>query len=84
MRPNTIVLRCKRYCSNLWRDLAADWSILLEQPTPNEELNDAFERASIPSFGFYFMLSLSTIIATLGLLLNSAATIFIRKDAKTS
>ena len=39
------------------------------------ELNDAFERASIPSFGFYFMLSLSTIIATLGLLLNNTATI---------
>ena len=67
--------RLKLYFSHLWRKLTADWSILLEKPVPNIELNDAFERASIPSFGFYFMLSLSTIIATLGLLLNSTATI---------
>ncbi len=63
------------YFSRIWHKLTADWIILLEQPTPNAELNDAFERASIPSFGFYFMLSLSTIIATLGLLLNNTATI---------
>ncbi len=75
MRLNQIFLSLKRYCSNIWQNFTADWSILLEQPTPNVELNDAFERVSIPSFGFYFMLSLSTIIATLGLLLNSTATI---------
>ena len=69
------ILQLTLYLSNLWRNFTADWSILLEQPTAQIELNDAFERASIPSFGFYFMLSLSTIIATLGLLLNSAATI---------
>ncbi len=75
MRISQIILRLKLYLSTLWRNFTAEWSILLEQPTPHVELNDAFERASIPSFGFYFMLSLSTIIATLGLLLNSAATI---------
>ncbi|MDJ0901808.1 MAG: DUF389 domain-containing protein [Xenococcus sp. MO_188.B8] len=69
------ISKVKLYLSNIWRNFTADWSILLEKPTPHVELNDAFERASIPSFGFYFMLSLSTIIATLGLLLNSAATI---------
>ena len=65
----------KLYFSRIWRKLTADWSILLEQPVPSVELNEIFERASIPSFGFYFMLSLSTIIATLGLLLNNTATI---------
>ena len=75
MQISKVILHVKHYLSNLWRNFTAEWSILLEQPTPNVELNDAFERASIPSFGFYFMLSLSTIIATLGLLLNSAATI---------
>ncbi|MGK7894313.1 MAG: DUF389 domain-containing protein [Xenococcus sp. (in: cyanobacteria)] len=75
MRPNQIFLNLKLYFSNLWQKLTADWSILLEEPVPNVELNDTFERASIPSFGFYFMLSLSTIIATFGLLLNSTATI---------
>ncbi|MDJ0692703.1 MAG: DUF389 domain-containing protein [Xenococcaceae cyanobacterium MO_188.B32] len=65
----------KLYFSNLWRKLTADWSILLEKPVSKVKLNDTFERASIPSFGFYFMLSLSTIIATLGLLLNNTATI---------
>ena len=75
MRLNQLILHLKHYCSNIWRNFTTDWSILLEQPTPYVELNDTFERASIPSFGFYFMLSLSTIIATLGLLLNSTATI---------
>ena len=63
------------YFFRIWRKLTADWSILLEQPVPIVELNETFERGSIPSVGFYFMLSLSTIIATLGLLLNSTATI---------
>ncbi len=75
MQISRIILHLKLYLSNLWRNFTADWSILLEQPTPTVELNDAFERASIPSFGFYFMLSLSTVIATLGLLLNSTATV---------
>lgn len=65
----------KLYFSNIWRKLTADWSILLEKKVTTADLNDAFERASIPSFGFYFMLILSTIIATIGLLLNSTATI---------
>ncbi len=75
MRPNQIFLHLKLYFSNLWQKITADWSILLEEPVPNVELNDTFERASIPSFGFYFRLSFSTIIATFGLLLNSTATI---------
>ena len=75
MHIGKIILHLKLYFSTLWRNFTADWSILLEQATPKVELNDAFERASIPSFGFYFMLSLSAIIATLGLLFNSAATI---------
>ena len=59
----------------LWHLDNGDWDWIKEQQTPIAELNRDLWRLSVPSFSFHFMLSLSVIIATLGLLSNSAALI---------
>lgn len=59
----------------LWEQDNGDWHWLKEKPTPIASLNRSIWRLSVPSFSFHFMLGLSTIIATLGLLSNSAAVI---------
>ncbi|MGK7874047.1 MAG: DUF389 domain-containing protein [Xenococcaceae cyanobacterium] len=58
-----------------WKALTASWRIYLEKPVPVEELTHSREAASIPSFGFFFLLITATVIATLGLLSNSSAVI---------
>jgi uncharacterized hydrophobic protein (TIGR00271 family) len=65
----------KGYILQFWERNTGNWQLLLEKPVPQEELNSSLEQNSIPSFGFYLMLSLATIIATLGLLADSTATI---------
>ena len=52
-----------------------DWRHLVEKPISAEEVERAVERGSIPAYAFYFMLVSSTVIATFGLLANSAAVI---------
>ncbi|HAC64269.1 MAG TPA: hypothetical protein DCF68_12190, partial [Cyanothece sp. UBA12306] len=69
--PQSIIKALK----NFWHDYAGNWQVLKESPVPLEELTLNQEQSSIPSLSFYFLLSLSTIIATLGLLSNSTATI---------
>ena len=64
-----------RRLSDLWKAVTASWRIYLEQPVPVRELTNEREAASIPSFGFFFMLISATIIATFGLLSNSSAVI---------
>ena len=59
----------------LWHLDNGDWDWIKEQQTPIAELNRDLWRLSVPFFSFHFMLSLSVIIATLGLLANSAAVI---------
>ncbi|MDJ0903712.1 MAG: DUF389 domain-containing protein [Xenococcus sp. MO_188.B8] len=59
----------------LWKTITAGWRIYLEEPVPVDEITYSREAASIPSFGFFFLLISATIIATLGLLANSAAVI---------
>ena len=59
----------------LWEQDNGNWHWLKEKPTPIASLNRSVWRLSVPSFSFHFMLGLSTIIATLGLLSNSAAVI---------
>lgn len=51
------------------------WYVTLERAVPRSLLEQQLADSSIPSFGFYFMLSLSAVIATLGLVANSPATI---------
>ncbi len=58
-----------------WEQDNGNWHWLKEKPTPIVSLNRSIWRLSVPSFSFHFMLGLSTIIATLGLLANSAAVI---------
>ena len=64
-----------RNFKKLWAKDNGNWHWLKEKPTPIASLNRSIWRLSVPSFSFHFMLSLSTIIATLGLLANSAAVI---------
>ena len=59
----------------IWKKFTAGWYIYLEQPVSLEELAFSREAASIPSFGFFFLLISATLIATLGLLANSTAVI---------
>ena len=58
-----------------WSKVTAGWKPYIEHPIPLEDLDEIMVGASIPSFGFYFMLLLSAVIATFGLLSNSAPAI---------
>ncbi|GAB4538955.1 MAG: DUF389 domain-containing protein [Pleurocapsa sp.] len=59
----------------LWYQDNGDWHWVKEKQTPIASLNRSLWRLSVPSFSFHFMLALSAIIATLGLLANSVAII---------
>ena len=61
--------------SETWRRVTSEWKALLEQPVSLADLSASMHQASVPYFGFYFMLAMAVIIATLGLLANSAPTI---------
>lgn len=65
----------KLHLKRLWEQDNGDWRWLKEKATPIASLNRGIWRLSVPSFSFHFMLGLSAIIATLGLLANSAAVI---------
>lgn len=58
-----------------WNSHSGDWHWLTEKPIPIASLNRTLWRAAVPSFSFHFLLGLSGIIATLGLLANSVAII---------
>ncbi|MEA3277056.1 MAG: DUF389 domain-containing protein, partial [Pseudomonadota bacterium] len=58
-----------------WRQLTDGWAPYVEEATPAPELSREMHQASIPSFGFFFMLALAATIATFGLIANSAPTI---------
>lgn len=57
------------------RDWLSSWRHLEEQPLSTEEVEELVKRGSVSGIPFYFMLITSSIIATLGLLSNSAAVI---------
>ncbi len=67
--------RAPQRVARVWRRLTGDWKPLVEQPISLDDLDILMRQASLPYFGFYFMLGLATVIATFGLLANSAATI---------
>ena len=58
-----------------WSQLTGQWKTLIEKPVTEVELGRVMAQASIPYFGFYLMLGLATVIATFGLLTNSAPAI---------
>ncbi|MDJ0572437.1 MAG: TIGR00341 family protein [Pleurocapsa sp. MO_192.B19] len=59
----------------LWDQDNGNWHWIKEKATPIPSLNRGLWRLSVPSFSFHFMLMLSAIISTLGLLANSVAII---------
>ncbi len=63
------------YLSAAWRHVTGNWKPLVEKPVPAEEVDLQLRQASIPNWGFFFMLLLSSAIATFGLLSNSAPAI---------
>ena len=71
LRKINRTLKLKR----LWYQDNGDWKWLKEKATPIASVNRTLWRLSVPSFSFHFMLGLSAIISTLGLLANSVAII---------
>lgn len=65
----------KQYLQQSWQSLNHDWKLLREVPIPTIELNQTLLEASLPAVNFYLLLALASMIATFGLLTNSAATI---------
>ncbi|WP_019509610.1 TIGR00341 family protein [Pleurocapsa sp. PCC 7319] len=65
----------KLHLKQLWYQDNGDWHWIKEKATPIASLNRTLWRLSVPSFSFHFMLGLSAIISTLGLLANSVAII---------
>ena len=58
-----------------WRQLTANWAPYIEHSVTAAELSQQMRQSSIPSFGFFFMLGLAAVIATFGLIANSAPAI---------
>ena len=58
-----------------WNSESGDWHWLTEKPIPIASLSRNLWRASVPSLSFYFLLGLSGVIATLGLVADSVAII---------
>ncbi|MDJ0846585.1 MAG: DUF389 domain-containing protein [Crocosphaera sp.] len=69
------LVKLKQGLHEYWLSLTQDLRILREQPLSATDLNQAFVEASLPTLKFYLLLALATVIAALGLLTNSAATI---------
>lgn len=55
--------------------LFGDWRDLTGEPVLVDDVKKVVEEGSVPALGFFFMLSASGVIATFGLLSNSAAVI---------
>ena len=55
--------------------LLGDWHHLVDKPILVDDVKKVVEKGSVPAFGFFFMIVASSIIATFGLLSNSAAVI---------
>ncbi|MGB3510068.1 MAG: TIGR00341 family protein [Microcoleaceae cyanobacterium] len=68
-------VRVRRFVNKYWHTHSGDWTWLQEKPLPIQVLNRSLWKLSVPSFTFYFLLALSSVISTLGLLANSTATI---------
>ena len=55
--------------------LIGDWRHLIDKPILVGDVKKVVEKGSVPAFAFFFMLAASGVIATFGLLSNSAAVI---------
>lgn len=52
-----------------------NWKHLVENPSSIADVEEIVKRGSVPDFPYFFMLAISAVVATLGLLANSAAVI---------
>lgn len=66
--------RCA-WCKEYLVAMTAGWKPYVEDPINNKDLAEVMMAASIPSFGYFLMMLLSAMIATFGLLQNSAPAI---------
>ena len=64
-----------RLLARRWRKLTGNWAPYREPALSSEDLGRKMHEASVPSFGFFFMMALSSTIATYGLISNSAPAI---------
>jgi len=69
------IARSSALLRRLWRKLTGDWALYVEAPLSEAEVLKVMQQASMPSVGFYLMLSLATAIACFGMLANSAPAI---------
>ena len=67
--------RAWKFIGHVWKNVLAGWAPYPEETVAAEEVSLAMVHASIPSFGFFFMLGIAAAIATFGLIVNSAPTI---------
>ena len=64
-----------QFLTRMWRKLSGDWAPYAEDAVPGSDLTQQMHQVSIPSFAFFFMLALAAVIATFGLIANSAPSI---------
>ncbi|WP_191964822.1 DUF389 domain-containing protein [Synechococcus sp. RSCCF101] len=69
------MVRSRRLLREMVRRLTGRWAVYLERPLPPDELGTARQAGSLPSFGFFLLLSCAAVLACLGLLADSAAII---------
>ncbi|KZR90368.1 TIGR00341 family protein [Synechococcus sp. MIT S9508] len=62
-------------CGSFLNNLSGEWQINLESRIPRKELYEAQIASSKPSLGFFVLLLCAAVIATLGLISNSAAVV---------
>lgn len=67
--------KLRLYVSEFWHTLTQDWAVMRETPIIAGELEASLALMSLPCLNFYLLLTLASMIATFGLLTNSAATI---------
>jgi hypothetical protein len=65
----------RRQFRRWWWSHSGDWQWLTSKPIPVAGLNRLLWRESVPSLSFVVMLTLSSVLSTLGLLAGSTATV---------
>lgn len=65
----------RRSIRKFWKSNSGDWRWLVTKPANIATVNRILWRESVPSLSFFVMLTLSSVISTLGLLSGSTATV---------
>jgi uncharacterized hydrophobic protein (TIGR00271 family) len=70
-----VLAASRRQFRRWWWSHSGDWQWLTSKPIPVAGLNRLLWRESVPSLSFVVMLTLSSVLSTLGLLAGSTATV---------